>query len=116
MVNSEGHKGRKEEGAGTSFAFFSLHALDPDLVPHRTNLRFSVVMSAPSRPAPDHFILHPSSFILPFAPAPINALREESIARIKTRLKRIPASKNAGRCLFELADYVACLSVTDSRN
>jgi hypothetical protein len=40
MINSEGHKGRKEEGAGTSFAFFSLHALDPDLVPHRTNLRF----------------------------------------------------------------------------
>jgi hypothetical protein len=72
--------------------------------------------SAPARPAPDHFILHPPSFILPFAPAPIDALREECIARMKTRLKRINAGKNAGRSLFELTDYVACLSVIDSRN
>jgi hypothetical protein len=73
-------------------------------------------MSAPARPAPDHFILHPSSFILPFAPAPIHALREECIARIKTRLKRINVGKNAGRSLFELADYIACLNAIDSRN
>src|ERR1035438_1177881 len=39
-VNSEGREGRKEEGARASFAFFSLPALDPDLVSHRTNLRF----------------------------------------------------------------------------
>jgi hypothetical protein len=50
------------------------------------------------------------------APAPIGALREVCISRIKTRLKRINAGKNAGRSLFELADYVACLSVIDSRN
>ena len=55
------------------------------------------------------FILHPSSFPLP-------ALREECIARIKARLKRIEAGKNAGRSLFELADYIACLTVIDSRN
>ena len=48
--------------------------------------------------------------------APIDALREECLARIKTRLKRINAGKNAGRSLFELADYVACLTVIDSRN
>jgi len=50
------------------------------------------------------------------APAPIEALRKECISRIKTRLKRIDAGKNAGRSLFELADYVACLTVIDSRN
>ncbi len=50
------------------------------------------------------------------APPPIDALREECLARIKTRLKRINAGKNAGRSLFELADYVACLTVIDSRN
>jgi uncharacterized small protein (DUF1192 family) len=44
------------------------------------------------------------------------ALREECISRIKTRLKRINAGKNAGRSLFELSDYVACLSVIDSRD
>jgi hypothetical protein len=73
-------------------------------------------MSAPPRPAPDHFILHPSSFILPFVPAPIDVMRKICISRIKTRLKRIAAGKNAGRSLFELADYVACLMVIDSRN
>jgi hypothetical protein len=49
-------------------------------------------------------------------PAPIAAMREECINCIKKRLKRIYAGKNAGRALFELADYVACLSVIDSRN
>ena len=49
-------------------------------------------------------------------PAPVDAMREICIARIKTRLKRIYAGKNAGRNLFELADYVACLKVIDSRN
>jgi hypothetical protein len=44
------------------------------------------------------------------------AMRKECIARIKTRLKRIDAGKNAGRSLFELSDYVACLTVIDSRN
>jgi len=40
-----------------------------------------------------------------------------SIARIKTRLKRISkGGKNAGRSLFELSDFVACLTVIDSRN
>ena len=48
--------------------------------------------------------------------APANEMREICIARIKTRLKRIYAGKNAGRALFELADYVACLTVIDSRN
>jgi hypothetical protein len=49
--------------------------------------------------------------------APPAEMREECLARIKTRLKRIYAGKkNAGRSLFELADYVACLSVIDSRN
>jgi hypothetical protein len=43
-------------------------------------------------------------------------MREVCIARIKTRLKRIYAGKNAGRSLFEMADYVACLTVIDSRN
>ena len=48
--------------------------------------------------------------------APANEMRKLCIARIKTRLKRINAGKNAGRSLFELADYVACLAVIDSRN
>jgi hypothetical protein len=46
----------------------------------------------------------------------MDALREECLARIKSRLKRIEAGKNGGRSLFELADYVACLTVIDSRN
>jgi hypothetical protein len=49
-------------------------------------------------------------------PAPIDAMREECVARIKTRLKRLYTGKNPGRALFELADYVACLTVIDSRN
>jgi len=43
-------------------------------------------------------------------------MRKVCIARIKTRLKRVYAGKNAGRSLFEMAHYVACLSVIDSRN
>jgi hypothetical protein len=43
-------------------------------------------------------------------------MRKTCIARIKTRLKRIDAGKNPGRSLFEIADYVACLTVIDSRN
>jgi hypothetical protein len=43
-------------------------------------------------------------------------MRKICIARIKIRLKRLETGKNAGRALFELADYVACLTVIDSRN
>ncbi len=44
-------------------------------------------------------------------------MRETCIARINTRLKRIRAGKkNAGRSLFEMAHFVACLTVIDSRN
>jgi len=44
-------------------------------------------------------------------------MREICVARIKTHLKRIYAGKkNAGRSLFEMAHYVACLTVIDSRN
>ncbi|MEI6780315.1 MAG: hypothetical protein WCQ21_05270, partial [Verrucomicrobiota bacterium] len=49
-------------------------------------------------------------------PAPIDEMRRICIARIKTRLKRIDAGKNPGRSLFELSEYVACLTVIDSRN
>jgi hypothetical protein len=44
------------------------------------------------------------------------AMRKICIARITTRLKRIYTRKNAGRALFEMAHYVACLTVIDSRN
>jgi len=44
------------------------------------------------------------------------AMRKICIARIKTRLKRVYAGKNAGRALFEMAQYVACLTVIESRN
>ena len=44
-------------------------------------------------------------------------MRKVCVARIKTRLKRIYAGKkNAGRSLFEMAQYVACLTVIESRN
>jgi len=43
-------------------------------------------------------------------------VRKICIARIKTRLKRIYAGKSAGRSLFEMAHYVACLTVIESRN
>jgi hypothetical protein len=48
--------------------------------------------------------------------APAGEMRKVCIARIKTRLKRFYANKNAGRSLFELSEYVACLTVIDSRN
>jgi hypothetical protein len=48
--------------------------------------------------------------------APPDAMREICIKRIKTRLRRIHAGKDAGRSLFEMADFVACLTVIDSRN
>jgi len=49
--------------------------------------------------------------------APAGKMREVCIARIKTRLKRIyTGKKNAGRSLFEMAHYVACLTVIDARN
>ena len=47
---------------------------------------------------------------------PIERMRKDCIARIKTRLKRLSAGKNAGRAMFELSDYVACLTAIDSRN
>jgi hypothetical protein len=43
-------------------------------------------------------------------------LRKLCMARIKTRLKRISAKKNAGLALFDLSDYLACLMVIESRN
>jgi hypothetical protein len=49
-------------------------------------------------------------------PPPVEQMRKICIARIKTRLKRIYAGKNAGRSLFEMSEFVACLSVIDSRN
>jgi hypothetical protein len=49
-------------------------------------------------------------------PPSVEEMRDICIARIKTRLKRIYAGKNAGRSLFELSEYVACLTVIDSRN
>ena len=53
---------------------------------------------------------------LPPEEAPTAEMRQTCIARIKTRLKRLDTGKNAGRALFEMADYVACLRVIDSRN
>jgi hypothetical protein len=49
-------------------------------------------------------------------PPSVEEMRKICLARIKTRLKRIYAGKNAGRSLFELSEYVACLTVIDSRN
>ena len=49
-------------------------------------------------------------------PPPVEQMRKMCFARIKTRLKRIHAGKNAGRSLFELSEFVACLRVIDSRN
>ena len=44
-------------------------------------------------------------------------MRQQCIARIKTRLKRLyKGGKNAGRSLFELSEFVACLIVIESRN
>jgi hypothetical protein len=54
-------------------------------------------------------------FAQPDAP-PVDQMRKMCIARIKTRLRRIEAGKNAGRSLFELSEFVACLTVIDSRN
>ena len=49
--------------------------------------------------------------------APPDEMRKVCITRIKTRLKRLYAGKkNAGRSLFEMAHYVACLTVIESRN
>jgi hypothetical protein len=48
--------------------------------------------------------------------APIAEMRKLCIARIKTRLKRIYAGKDPGRSLFELSEFVACLTVIESRN
>ena len=49
-------------------------------------------------------------------PVPIDQMRKICFARIKTRLKRIDNGKNPGRSLFELSEFVACLTVIDSRN
>lgn len=44
-------------------------------------------------------------------------MRKIRIARIQTRLKRVDkGGKNAGRALFEMSEFVACLRVIDSRN
>jgi hypothetical protein len=47
---------------------------------------------------------------------PLTTMRKQCIARIKTRLRRIEAGRNAGRSLFEISHYIACLTVIDSRN
>ena len=50
-------------------------------------------------------------------PPPLEEMRQVCIQSIKKRLKNIYAGKkNAGRSMFELADYYACLTVIDSRN
>ena len=49
-------------------------------------------------------------------PPPVEQIRKVCIARIKTRLKRIYEGKSAGRSLFELSEFVACLTVIDARN
>jgi hypothetical protein len=63
-------------------------------------------------------VAHWQEFFAQAAPgdAPPDEMRKVCIARIKTRLKRLYAGKNAGRSLFEMSHYVACLSVIDSRN
>jgi len=64
-------------------------------------------------------VAHWQEFFAQAAPgdAPAAEMRKICIARINTRLKRIYAGKkNAGRSLFEMAQYVACLTVIDSRN
>jgi hypothetical protein len=48
---------------------------------------------------------------------PISEMREFCITSINRCLKRIRAGrKNAGRSLFEMSEFVACLSVIESRN
>jgi hypothetical protein len=49
-------------------------------------------------------------------PPPVEEMRKVCIARIRTRLKRIYKGKNPGRSLFELSEFVACLTVIESRN
>jgi hypothetical protein len=59
----------------------------------------------------EFFVNAPSGEALP------DEMRKICVARIKTRLKRVYAGKkNAGRALFEMAHYVACLTVIESRN
>jgi hypothetical protein len=43
-------------------------------------------------------------------------MRIAVLKAIKRRLKNLERGKNAGRALFELSDYLACLTVIDSRN
>jgi len=64
-------------------------------------------------------VAHWQQFFADAAPgeADPDEIRKICIARIKTRLNSIYAGKkNAGRSLFELSEYVACLTVIDSRN
>jgi hypothetical protein len=64
-------------------------------------------------------IPHCQEFFAKAAPSEAHPgeMRKICIARIKTRLKHLYAGKkNAGRSLFEMAHYVACLTVIDSRN
>jgi hypothetical protein len=49
-------------------------------------------------------------------PPPVAQMRKECITRIKSRLKRIYTGKDSGRSLFELSEFVACLTVIESRN
>jgi hypothetical protein len=63
-------------------------------------------------------IPHWQEFFAKAAPGEVfpEEMRKTCVARIKTRLKRLYAGKNAGRALFEIAQYLACLTVIESRN
>lgn len=75
----------------------------PPLFWNRVNERISYWQEFYAQAKPEH--------------APVDEMREFCIANINKRLKRIYAGKkNAGRSLFEMAEFVACLSVIESRN
>ena len=66
----------------------------------------------------EQIVFWQEAFSHPYEPGDYtpDQMRKLCVARIKTRLNRIAAQKNAGRALFELADFLACLMVIESRN
>ena len=66
----------------------------------------------------EQIVFWQEAFSHPYEPGDYtpDQMRKICVARIKTRLKRIADQKNAGRALFELADFLACLMVIESRN
>ena len=59
-----------------------------------------------------NFFAHPD----PGEP-PVAEMRTAVLAAIKRRLKTLDrGGKNAGRALFKLSDFLACLTVINSRN